>query len=145
MYVLWTPLHEDYQAQLHEQATQRKRLGNAEETQRVHKQECKEGKNDKNDKNKEEEGKIKTRSLEFKKKIIDLKTSYPKSMLELFYSYWTETNQSNTKMRYELEPTFEVTKRLATWAKRDNQFKRNGNNGHTVPTVIPTMTTYRGD
>ena len=104
----------------------------------------KNNKNDKNNKKKEEEEKIKTRSLEFKKKIIDLKTSYPKPMLESFYSYWTETNKSNTKMRFELEPTFEVTKRLATWANRDTQFSHNRNNSQTTAVAPAPMVTYRG-
>jgi hypothetical protein len=44
---------------------------------------------------------------------------YTKEMLRAFYNYWTELNKSNTKMRYELQQTFEVGKRLATWAGKD--------------------------
>lgn len=32
-----------------------------------------------------------------------------------FYNYWTEKNKSGTKQRWELEKTFEVGKRFATW------------------------------
>lgn len=44
---------------------------------------------------------------------------YPKEMLRAFYNYWTELNKSETKMKYELQQTFEIGKRLATWAGRD--------------------------
>lgn len=44
---------------------------------------------------------------------------YPKEMLRKFYNYWTELNKSGTKMRYELQQTFEISKRLATWARLD--------------------------
>ena len=40
-------------------------------------------------------------------------------MLDKFVNYWTEKNKSGTKMRYELEKTFEISKRLATWSARD--------------------------
>lgn len=44
---------------------------------------------------------------------------YPKEMLRAFYNYWTELNNSKTKMRYELQQTFELSRRLATWAGND--------------------------
>jgi hypothetical protein len=47
---------------------------------------------------------------------------YPKDMLRRFYNYWIEMNKSKTKMRYELERTFEISKRLATWAAKDKEF-----------------------
>lgn len=50
-------------------------------------------------------------------------SKYPKEMLRKFYDYWSEMNKSGTKMRFELEKTWEVSKRLATWASRDTNFK----------------------
>lgn len=44
---------------------------------------------------------------------------YPKEMLRAFYNYWTELNKSGTKMRYELQQTFELSRRLVTWANND--------------------------
>lgn len=38
-----------------------------------------------------------------------------------FQKYWTEKNKSWTKSRWELEKTFEVHLRLATWFKRANK------------------------
>lgn len=44
---------------------------------------------------------------------------YPKEMLRKFYDYWTEPNKSGSRMRYELQQTFEIGRRLSTWASRD--------------------------
>ena len=44
---------------------------------------------------------------------------YPKEMIRAFFDYWSELNKSGTKMRYELEKTWELSKRLATWASRE--------------------------
>ena len=47
---------------------------------------------------------------------------YPKEMLRKFYNYWTEMNKAGTKLRFELQQTFEIGKRLATWAGKDKEF-----------------------
>ena len=55
--------------------------------------------------------------------------SYSKEMLNDFYSYWSEPkSKTNNKMRWEYQPTFEVKRRLKTWAKREKSFapKKNG-------------------
>ena len=52
---------------------------------------------------------------------------YSREMLNDFYAYWTEENQSHTKMRFELEKTWGLGNRLATWARRDNNFKTTSN------------------
>ena len=44
---------------------------------------------------------------------------YPKEMIRAFFDYWSELNKSETKMRYELEKTWELPRRLATWASRE--------------------------
>lgn len=38
--------------------------------------------------------------------------------MERFISYWTEPNKSGTKVRWELEKTFDVKRRLLTWFSR---------------------------
>lgn len=50
---------------------------------------------------------------------------YPKEMLRAFYNYWTEMNKSGTKLKFELQQTFEIGKRLATWAGKDKEFINN--------------------
>ena len=51
-------------------------------------------------------------------------TGQPTEICKEFISYWTEPNKSKTKMRYELEKTFEVTRRLATWIKNSKKWDR---------------------
>lgn len=43
---------------------------------------------------------------------------FAENELNKFISYWTEKNHSGTKERWQLEKTFEVQKRLATWFSR---------------------------
>lgn len=50
-------------------------------------------------------------------------SKYPKEMLRKFYNYWTEMNKSGTKLKFELQQTFEIGKRLATWAAKDKDFQ----------------------
>ena len=45
---------------------------------------------------------------------------YPAEMLKAFFSYWIEPNKSSTDMRWELQKTWSLAGRLATWAKRNN-------------------------
>jgi hypothetical protein len=46
-------------------------------------------------------------------------------MLRAFYDYWSELNKSGAKMRWEMEKTWELSRRLATWAAREPNFKTN--------------------
>lgn len=54
--------------------------------------------------------------------VSAFKEKYSVEMLEAFVDYWTEPNKSKTKLRYELQKTFDVSRRLKTWAKNDNKF-----------------------
>jgi hypothetical protein len=65
------------------------------------------------------EQRIKENKAKFYEDCKPYLEKYPKEMLRAFYNYWTELNKSNTKMKYELQQTFEIGKRLATWAGRD--------------------------
>lgn len=53
---------------------------------------------------------------------------YPKEMLRAFYDWWSEPNRSKTKMRVELEKTWDLSRRLATWNRKDEERKFNGTN-----------------
>lgn len=75
--------------------------------------------------NKEEE--LRSRSLIFKNQILEFKNQYPAiPTLKEFFDYWSEPNKSKTKMRFELEQTWDISRRLNTWVKRDKTFKRPG-------------------
>jgi len=65
------------------------------------------------------EQRIKDNKAKFYEDCKPYLEKYPKEMLRAFYNYWTELNKSNTKMKYELQQTFEINKRLATWARLD--------------------------
>ena len=59
--------------------------------------------------------------------LVENGGKYPKEMIRAFYDYWTEPNQSNTKMKWELQKTWSTAGRLATWASRDRNFSSNNN------------------
>ena len=64
---------------------------------------------------------LETRARVFYNSLIPYLSKYDKVMLRKFYNYWSEPNKSHTKMRFELEKTWEVGRRLATWKARDDQ------------------------
>ena len=56
---------------------------------------------------------------------------YPKEMLRAFYDWWSEPNRRRTKLRVELEKTWDLPRRLATWNRKDEERKfNNTNNGN---------------
>ena len=63
-----------------------------------------------------------SKSEKFKAEVFSYE--YPKEMLTDFYSYWSEPkSKTNKRMRWEYQPTFEIGRRLKTWAKREKSFK----------------------
>ncbi len=45
--------------------------------------------------------------------------------LKEFVNYWTEPNRSRTKLRWEMQPTWDMRRRVATWLRRKNQWNNN--------------------
>lgn len=75
---------------------------------------------------------IKEREDKFREKVQAYSNKYSQSMLDNFIRCWTEPNASNTKMRFELQQTFEIGRRLATWASKNfNREVINTNNTNT--------------
>jgi ATP-dependent Lon protease len=66
---------------------------------------------------------IDKRQKDFMESLVPYVEKYGKDMVREFFNYWTEKNKPQTKMKWELQQTFEVTKRLATWASRDKNFE----------------------
>ena len=62
---------------------------------------------------------LKEREHEFGASLIPYVEKYSKETIRAFFNYWTEKNKSGTKMRFELEKTWETAKRLQTWANRE--------------------------
>lgn len=72
------------------------------------------------DKNKEDS--INAREQNFRKSLLEFKDKYSPEMLTDFADYWTEPNKSRSKLRFELQQTWDLSRRLTTWAKNDNKF-----------------------
>lgn len=53
---------------------------------------------------------------------------YTKDMVESFFDYWSEPNPSRTKMRFELQKTWDVKRRLATWNRNNSKYGWKYNN-----------------
>lgn len=71
----------------------------------------------------QEKNKIEDRKLKFASTLEPFLQTYGKVFLNDFYKYWTEPNKSKTKFRQELEKTWDLSRRLETWAKNDKNFK----------------------
>lgn len=75
-----------------------------------------------NDIKKDSKASLETRTLSFKETLIPFKQKYSIDMLKDFFGYWTEPNKSNTKLKFELQQTWSISRRLETWAKNDKTF-----------------------
>ncbi len=70
---------------------------------------------------------IEARKEDFYNSLVPFVPTYGRDMIRSFFDYWSEFNRSQTKMRFELERTWQTSRRLATWASRDNNFKSRNN------------------
>jgi hypothetical protein len=62
---------------------------------------------------------LEPRKAEFKKSLDEFLEVYGRDMLNAFYAFWTEPNTSKTKMRFELQKTWDVGLRLSNWARNN--------------------------
>jgi len=79
---------------------------------------------------------IEDRKLKFALTLQPYLEKYGRQMLNDFVRYWSEPNKSNTKFKQEMEKTWDLERRLDTWASKDwgkkekkeddKQFKING-------------------
>ena len=121
--------YDKYNAQLSQEETPRKQEGNTLET--PWKQQGNKIKKEKKEKKVEETTAFAvakkdaataatlSRKEAFYQSLVPYLSSYSKEMIRAFFNYWSEMNKSGTRMRYELEKTWELPKRLATWASRE--------------------------
>lgn len=72
---------------------------------------------------KETKANIKDRELKFKDEVRSFKSDYDIEMLKSFFNYWTEPNAGKTKMRFEMQKTFDVGRRLITWKNNNKTFE----------------------
>lgn len=67
---------------------------------------------------------LQKRKDKFYDSLVPFVELYGKNLIRNFFDYWTEPNKSQTKMRYELERTWDVKRRLRTWASRDKNYNQ---------------------
>lgn len=69
-------------------------------------------------------GTVESRKKDFYNSLIPYVEKYGKQVVRDFYNYWSETKGENgKKMRCEMQPTFQIANRLATWHR--NNFNTN--------------------
>lgn len=64
------------------------------------------------------------RRQKFYNSLVPYVQQYGKQMIREFYDYWSEQNKSRTKMRFEMERTWDTAKRLARWDMNNKDFKK---------------------
>lgn len=56
---------------------------------------------------------------DFRKDVYSLSNEWEASLLDEFFNYWSEANPGGTKMRFEMEKTWDLSRRLARWDKNN--------------------------
>lgn len=76
------------------------------------------------DKDKDKAINIDKRKDKFIEKVNDIikQKKYKNDETDRFVEYWTEKNNSNTQMRYELQQTFEISRRISQWVKNNRDW-----------------------
>ena len=72
----------------------------------------------------EKQIKLIARQQEFYKQLTGYLPNYSKEMLRAFYNHWSEPNRSKTKMKCEMEDTWDLKLRLDRWEKNDAKFNK---------------------
>ena len=65
---------------------------------------------------------IEQRKQEFAYSLQPYLEKYGKDLLNEFYLYWTEPTLNNKKLKFELEKTFSLDRRLNNWSKNASKF-----------------------
>ena len=74
---------------------------------------------------------LKARQEKFYNLLIPFLQTYSKEMIRAFYNYWSEPNKSCTKMRKELEKTWQLDRRLQTWSSNEKVYGTSKNIEHS--------------
>tara|TARA_A100001201_G_scaffold16947_2_gene19862 strand:+ start:75 stop:716 length:642 start_codon:yes stop_codon:yes gene_type:complete len=67
---------------------------------------------------------INIRKLKFEEKVFQV-TDISKDELQNFVDYWTEQNPKGTKMKFEMQKTFDINLRLKRWIFNSKAWNRN--------------------
>lgn len=72
--------------------------------------------------------KLESRKQAFIDQLREYQGRYSSDLLNAFYAYWTEPNKTFTKMRFELQKTWDLNLRLSNWYNRNKKH----NHGHAA-------------
>jgi len=92
----------------------------------------------------EQQAECEGRKKKFYNSLVPFVERFGKETVREFYNYWQETNKSKTKMRWELEDTFDINLRLSRWERNKKHERRTNENGfneaveqqHRIATLI---------
>lgn len=94
--------------------------------------------------NKEQE--MKSREREFYNVLVPFVKTYGREMIREFFDYWSEPNKSHSKMRFEQERTWDLTRRLQTWEKRSrNGFSKHNSGADKQTANYKAVEAYRNE
>lgn len=65
---------------------------------------------------------VEERKNDFAYSLQPFVETYGREMLSEFFMHWSEPNQRKTKMKFEMEKTWSLEKRLMTWSKNSIKF-----------------------
>jgi hypothetical protein len=82
---------------------------------------------------------VSERKLKFALELESFINKYPKRIITDFLNYWSEPNIAKTKMRKELQKTWDLERRLEMWARRDKDFNKNQTT-HSGPLAFSSKT-----
>jgi len=107
--------YDSYQIQRNDDETEVKHRRNGSETEVTP--------NNK-DNNINKDNKLKERANNFGETLTQFITIENKKDIIAFWNYWTEPNKSKTQLKFEMEKTWDTKRRIDTWLKRSNTFKK---------------------
>lgn len=84
------------------------------------------------------------REKEFYDQLVPWVSTFGPEMIRKFFDYWRERNKSRTKMRFELERTWDLSRRLSTWENKQRRYEATGSN-RTVSGSKHPATEYRNN
>ncbi len=84
------------------------------------------------------------REKEFYDQLVPWVATFGPKMIRNFFDYWRERNKSRTKMRFELQQTWDLAGRLRTWENKQKRYEVTGSN-RTVSGSKHPATEYRND
>jgi hypothetical protein len=76
---------------------------------------------------------IEANKQKFIKDLEPYVSMYGRDMVNDFFKYWSELNQSQTKMKFQLEKTWQLSLRLERWSR--NNFNKQPQQTNPTPTI----------